>query len=127
MDMLAVRNMTRSLPRLALYFVLASVIITYFLTLTPTFVGDDLDSSWRAALLQARYLGLGFGNQVVFTGGPLSHVYTRTFTSSLFHEQILSIFLFSAFYMLFFIDAVTRSNKLFVAIIGVIPFSLSLL
>lgn len=106
---------------------LGSLVITYFLILTPTFVGDDLDSSWRAALLQARYLGLGFGNQIVFTGGPLSHVYTRTFTSSLFHEQILSIFLFSGFYMLFFADAVGRSNKLFVAIIGAIPFSLSFL
>jgi hypothetical protein len=105
-----------------IYFVLASVILTCFNVLSPSFVTDGLDPSWRAALLQARLLGLGFGNQVVFTGGPLSHVYTQTFSSQLFYENILATVLFAAFYTLFVINAASRSKSMLAAAIGAFPF-----
>src|SRR5476649_812429 len=114
--------MARSATRLVLYFILTAVIATFFFTMSPSFIQDGLDPSWRAALLQARYLDLGFGNQIVFAGGPLSHVYTKVFSSSLFHEQLLSTVLFTVFYLAFLINAVTRSGTAFVAIVGTTPF-----
>jgi hypothetical protein len=117
-------NMTRFLPRLVIYSILSSVVLTYFLVLTPIFNGDDLDSSWKAALLEARYLELGFGNEVNFTLGPLSHIYSRSFTSSLFYEQIFSAVFFSIFYLLFFINAAARSNSPSAALVGIAPFAL---
>src|SRR6267154_4444362 len=107
--------MARSTARLVLYFILTCVIVTFFFAMTPVFIQDGLDPSWRAALLQARYLNLGFGNQIVFAGGPLSHVYTKGFSSSLFHEQLFSTVLFTIFYLGFLINSVTRSGTAFVA------------
>jgi hypothetical protein len=117
--------MARSATRLVLYLILTSVIATFFFTMSPAFIQDGLDPSWRAALLQARHLDLGFGNQIVFAGGPLSHVYTKGFSNSLFHELLFSTVLFTAFYLAFLINAVTRSGTVFVAIVGITPFFLS--
>lgn len=119
--------MARSAVRIVIFLVLTGAIVTCFLAMTPRFIEDGLDPSWRAALLQARYLDLGFGNQIIFSGGPLSHVYTRTFSGSFFHEQILAVLLFAVFYVTFFINAVARTNNSFVAIIGLTPFTVSLL
>jgi hypothetical protein len=108
--------------RIIAYLFLASVILTSFKLLSPFFMTEGLDPSWRAALLQVRLLGLGFGNQVVFTGGPLSHVYTQTFSSQLFYENILSTALFAIFYALFVINAASRSESILAAAIGTLPF-----
>jgi hypothetical protein len=115
----------RSTARLVLYFILTSVILTFFFTMSPAVIHDGLDPSWRAALLQARHLDLGFGNQIVFAGGPLSHVYSKGFSSSLFAEQLASTVLFTVFYLAFLIDAIRRSGNSFVAVVGIMPFFLS--
>jgi hypothetical protein len=108
--------------RIIIYSALASVILTSFKLLSPLFVTEGLDPSWKAALLHARLLDLGFGNQVVFTGGPFSHVYTQTFSSQLFHENMLATALFAMFYTLFVINAARRSESIFAAAIGTLPF-----
>jgi hypothetical protein len=107
--------------------VFAGVIVTWFFVMTPQFIGDGLDASWQAALLQARYLDLGFGNQIIFSGGPLSHVYSRTFSSSLFHERFLAALVFSAFYVTFFANAAARNKNIFSVIVGAMPFLFSIL
>lgn len=117
----------RSVVRLILYFVFAGTIVTWFFVMTPQFIGDGLDASWRAALLQARYLDIGFGDQIIFSGGPLSHVYTRIFSSSLFHEKLLGVLTFSAFYITFFANAAARNKNVFPVFLGVMPFLFNIL
>src|SRR5690242_13786789 len=90
-------EMARSKARLAFYFILTSIITTFFMMMSPTFIQEGMDPSWREALLHARYVDLGFGNQIVYSGGPLSIVYTRVFSSSFFHERLLSLLLFTGF------------------------------
>jgi hypothetical protein len=95
--------------------------------MTPQFIGDGLDASWQAALLQARYLDLGFGNRIMFSGGPLSHVYSRTFSSALFHERFLAVLVISAFYVSFFAKAAALNRNIFPVIVGAMPFLFSIL
>ncbi|WP_375413871.1 hypothetical protein [uncultured Bradyrhizobium sp.] len=101
------------------------VIVTFFFIASPAFIREGLDPSWRKVLLHARYLDLGFGNQIIYSGGPLSTVYTKVFSSHFFHERFLSITLFVVFYLAFLVNAVRRSGTEFVAIIGTTPFLLS--
>jgi hypothetical protein len=115
-----------SIARLVLYLALASVITGFYKTLSPLFIADGLDPSWREAMLFARSLHLGFGDQIVFTTGPLSHVYELTFSSKLYHEKILSILLMTLFYTLFFVKLANESKNVLVACIAALPFFVSI-
>lgn len=44
-------------------------------------IQSGLDPSWQAALAYSAAHGLSFGSDVLFTGGPLSFLYTRQFSS----------------------------------------------
>jgi hypothetical protein len=116
-----------SIARLVLYLALASVILTFYKALTPSFISDGLDASWRAAMLFARSLHLGFGDQIVFTMGPLSHVYQSTFSSNLHSEKILSILLMTLFYALFMVQVANESKNVLVACIAALPFFVNIL
>jgi hypothetical protein len=111
-----------SIARFIFYLALASVIVTFYRALTPSFIADGLDPSWRAAMLFVRSLNLGYGDQVVFTTGPLSHVYDLTFSKALYHEKILSILLIALFYTLFIAKIAHENRNVFVACIAVLPF-----
>jgi hypothetical protein len=111
-----------SIARLVLYLALASVILTFYKALSPSFMVDSLDASWAAAMLFARSLHLAFGDQIVFTTGPFSHAYVSTFASNLYHEKVLSILLITSFYTLFLVTAVNESKNALVACIGALPF-----
>src|SRR5882757_2087680 len=102
-----------SIARLVLYLALASVIATFYKALSPLFMADGLDPSWREAMLFARSLHLGFGDQIVFTTGQLSHVYELTFSSNLYHEKIASILLITLFYTLFIVKLANESKMSF--------------
>jgi hypothetical protein len=119
--------MARSAARLVFCLVLTSVIVTFFLVMSPIFIQEGMDPSWREALVHARSVNLGFGNQIVYSGGPLSIAYTRIFSSSLFYEQLLSTLLFSFFYLAFLINAAGRSGTGLVAVAGTTPFLLGVI
>jgi hypothetical protein len=58
------------------------VFIAFFATFSPLEfkpIMSGLDPSWKAALNYASQRGFLFGQDVIFTGGPLSNVYTRQF------------------------------------------------
>jgi hypothetical protein len=61
--------------------VLFSILILYLKFPATTFqdIQHGLDPSWRAAIAYGITKGLLFGTDIVFTGGPLSGVYTREF------------------------------------------------
>jgi hypothetical protein len=57
----------------------------FFLALSPLNVKypePGQDPSWISALGEARRLGLRFGEDIIYTGGPLSNVYTGYFELS---------------------------------------------
>src|SRR4051794_32055346 len=67
----------KAIPIVAFLF-----IIIFYLKFPPTFFQDvhhGLDPSWRAAISYGITKGLLFGSDIVFTGGPLSGIYTREF------------------------------------------------
>jgi hypothetical protein len=115
-----------SIARLVLYLALASVIATFYKALSPSFIADGLDPSWRAALLFARSLHLSFGDQIIFTTGPLSHAYEMTFSSNFHHEKVLSILLITLFYTLFIVKLANESRNVLVACIAALPFFVSI-
>lgn len=73
-------------------------------------------------MLFARSLNLGYGDQVVFTTGPLSHVYDLTFSRNLYHEKFFSILLITLFYTLFIAKVAHENKNVFVACIAALPF-----
>jgi len=85
-------------------------------------MADGLDPSWREAILFARSLHLGFGDQIVFTTGPLSHVYELTFSSNLYHEKIASILLITLFYTLFIMKLAMKAKNVLLACIAALRF-----
>ncbi len=79
-------------PRLwqrALVFV-AAVIASYFALAPLAFImpGLGLDPSWEAVLTEALTRSYEFGSQIVYTGGPLSFLYTRYFSEDTFSLTI---------------------------------------
>jgi hypothetical protein len=109
----------------AVFFV---VVWTTTFPLNMRFIGQGLDPSWAAALTEARKLNLEFGTQVLFTGGPLSHLYTNQFGSASIYETIFSALVFTGFFSLFFSTAISRSNRnLLGGLLVIAPFWLSLL
>jgi hypothetical protein len=63
-----------------------------YLALAPLEVqmpGYGLDDSWRTVLGEALAKGWRFGQDIIFTGGPLSGVYTRYFQAEQFVRQFL--------------------------------------
>lgn len=68
------------------------ILIFRFDPFTLHTVGLGLDNSWMTALAWATENHLQFGSDVVFTGGPLSGIYTRVFqTQSPFYVVYISV------------------------------------
>ncbi|WP_127089834.1 hypothetical protein [Aquabacter cavernae] len=60
------------------FLVLGALTITRF-----GFLGDGLDPSWAATLVERTAAGASQGRDLIFTGGPLSILYTRYFHPNL--------------------------------------------
>ena len=61
--------------KLILLFILISVLVPF----SPKMPAPGLDSSWALGLNQAVALGLSFGNDIIFTLGPYSSIYTKAY------------------------------------------------
>lgn len=87
------------LDRGLLFLLLTTVIFSF-----PNKPSFDLDASWRMALSQFFIDGLQFGQDVVFTYGPLGFVMGKTYSGLLFWSlltwQLFAALSFAAFLML---------------------------
>lgn len=53
--------------------------LLYFVPWLPVLPGEDLESSWQLGMNYAAAQRMGFGSDVVFTFGPFSSAYTRSY------------------------------------------------
>ena len=63
------------LLKLTLLFILIGVLVPF----SPKMPAPGLDPSWALGLNQAVALGLSFGNDIIFTLGPYSSIYTKAY------------------------------------------------
>ena len=75
----------------------------------PYFVSPNLDSSWQAILEEAFFQQWQFGKDIIFTGGPLSFLYTPTSNG---YYPLLQVFgeALVLFLALYFIYSALRSQ-----------------
>lgn len=98
-----------------------SPVLCFFSPLQLQFPQSGLDPSWRLALVQARIDRLLFGSQVVFTGGPLSHVYTHLYDKSLMSEKFLAAAIFILFFVAVFLQAMRINKNALVVFVASLP------
>lgn len=78
--------------KIGYYFTFVITVFIFFAKLNPLAlypIGSGLDPSWVAALTEASTRGWRFGADIVFTGGPLSSLYTRSFQDGTSYFVIL--------------------------------------
>ncbi|WP_143530431.1 hypothetical protein [Rhizobium sp. RU36D] len=71
---------TPVIPRLLVFVIFFLVFYHKIQPLDFDFIRPGVDPSWEAALVYGLERGLIFGKDLVFTGGPLSFLYTRQFS-----------------------------------------------
>jgi hypothetical protein len=64
-------------------FILLLILISIFVPFAPKMPASTLDSSWAVGLNQAVVQGLAFGKEIIFTLGPYSFIYTKTYHPAL--------------------------------------------
>lgn len=64
-------------------FLLLLILICVFVPFAPKMPASTLDSSWAVGLNQAVVQGLAFGKDIIFTLGPYSFIYTKTYHPAL--------------------------------------------
>jgi hypothetical protein len=77
-----------------LKFALLILMIPVFVPFAPKMPAPGLDSSWALGLNQAVAQGLAFGKDIIFTLGPYSSVYTKTY-----HPATDALMLWGSFYL----------------------------
>jgi hypothetical protein len=112
--------------RLLVLALLAALIFLSFHLLQPRFISVGLDASWVAALAEARHLNLRFGEDVIFTIGPLASVYENSFARPLFYENLSVFLLFTFFLITYFGVASVRARSVLAPCIAVVPILFSL-
>jgi hypothetical protein len=112
--------------RYLLAAVLCFLALSFFSPIRSSFIAWGLDGSWVAALTMAREQNLHFGSQIIFTSGPLSHLYGHTFHASLLTEKFLSVAIFVAFFAAFFNRVLSSRGSLILALIIGAQFLLSI-
>lgn len=70
------------------------MIIPLFVPLTPKMPAPGIDSSWALGLNQAIAQGLAFGKDIIFTLGPYSSIYTKSY-----HPATDGMMLWGSFYL----------------------------
>ncbi|MVV48156.1 hypothetical protein EJA72_07855 [Pseudomonas sp. PB120] len=90
-----------------LWYCLAAIIcfmlmLLYFVPWSPILPGEDLEHSWQMSMNYASAKKMAFGTDIVFTFGPFSAAYTRSYYPGLFGmmlgvTSLLSVFLTLAF------------------------------
>ncbi|CEG58533.1 hypothetical protein [Legionella fallonii] len=82
--------------QMALLLILISVLVPF----SPKMPAAGLDSSWALALNQAVAMKLSFGNEIIFTLGPYSSLYTKAYHPATDSMMIGgSLYLACAFWM----------------------------
>lgn len=66
-----------------LFFVFLVILVAKLNPFSLYPIGSGLDPSWVSALSEASAKSWRFGHEIVFTGGPLSALYTRAFQSDI--------------------------------------------
>jgi hypothetical protein len=69
------KSLTEPISKFALLIILVCV----FVPLSPKMPAAGLDPSWALALNQALAQGLAFGKDIIFTLGPYSSIYTKSY------------------------------------------------
>ena len=86
--------------RLYLFLITFLLTLSWFLPMNPAVIGEGLDPSWKVTLNYAFLEKLSFGQNVIFTYGPLSFLNTNMFHPSLygfvFVYQVLVALVFAA-------------------------------
>lgn len=59
--------------------ILLIIIICTFVPFSPKMPAPGIDPSWALGLNQAVAQGLAFGKEIIFTLGPYSSLYTKTY------------------------------------------------
>lgn len=95
MEKTLIRNITKYPTAESLIHTLCNLLIIYFCTrllipLNPIMPSFGLDPSWRFAINQAVAQNLQFGKDIIFTFGPYSTIYSKTY-----HPATDSLMLFS--------------------------------
>lgn len=62
--------------------ILLLIIISAFVPFSPKMPAPGIDPSWALGLNQAVAQGLAFGKEIIFTLGPYSFLYTKTYHPS---------------------------------------------
>lgn len=83
-------HLTGLLIKCTLLFVVLSVLVPW----SPKMPAPTLDSSWAVGLNQAVVQGLAFGKEIIFTLGPYSFLYTKTY-----HPELDSLMLGGSLYL----------------------------
>src|SRR4051812_37798218 len=112
--------------RFAVFATILLLLLSFFSPLQLQFAQEGLDPSWRLALVEARKQGLQFGSQVIFTGGPLSHVYSHIYDKSLTLEKFIASAMFISFFAVIFRRIIFSSRNLLVAGVAASPFVFNL-
>src|SRR4051794_31561142 len=73
-----------TLCRVSLFVFVAICLFAVLSPFSPGMPEFGLDPSWRAVLGELPRLGLRTGQNVIFTGGPLSPLYTQWFDADRF-------------------------------------------
>ncbi|MFJ1267937.1 hypothetical protein ACD661_05100 [Legionella lytica] len=76
------RNINYSVG-LLINLILLLILICVFVPFAPKMPASTLDSSWAVGLNQAVVQGLAFGKDIIFTLGPYSFLYTKTYHPAL--------------------------------------------
>ena len=116
----------RRIFRFAVFATILFLLLSFFTPLQLQFAQEGLDPSWRLALVEARKQGLQFGSQVIFTGGPLSHVYSHIYDKSLTLEKFVAAAIFISFFAVIFRRVIFSSRNFLVACVAAMPFVFNL-
>jgi hypothetical protein len=84
----AMVNTLRRMPR-ALRIGLGCIAFIFVVPFQPITIDDGLDPSWVQSLHVAAEMGLQYGEQIIFTYGPLGFAQARTYWPGLFPATLL--------------------------------------
>ncbi|STY29281.1 transmembrane protein [Legionella wadsworthii] len=97
------------------------IIVAIFVPFSPKMPAPGIDPSWALGLNQAVAQGFAFGKDIIFTLGPYSSIYTKSYHPATDHLMILgSVYL--AFTYWFYLIFLLKSYRWYGILIYCLPF-----
>ncbi|TMU80264.1 hypothetical protein FGA82_10860 [Pseudomonas fluorescens] len=102
------------------FLVSLAVTLMYIVPWLPEFPGDDLEHSWQLGMNYASAHGMSFGQDILFTFGPFSAVYTKNYYPGLFGWTVAISSFIGLFLSLSFLRVTSKniSGSIFLLVWG---------